>query len=728
MTTVNLSLAEDGRNFIEEFSSGQYQSLMFAAFMPADDIYTYLVRYLQLFGHDIPNDHKVNGYSKLSAIFLTVVIAGLSLANLYNAYRNLKKEKQKNSYRFIHDKLPAEDLARQARIDQEAKCKSDLLNKYFREALVQSDLKDKYESLELLGAPGKERLKMKLKSPPPTTKPGASSRLGKWIDKKIVTPFIGPIWDMLGISSYAYWLLFIGSGVLVSAGLATLSLGSVFCIPFVMGGIYGLIKTVKHIRNKILHKPSADAGETAATYDQELEAQKDASRIMKQVALRVRYESAKTALIAELGDAYDASQFDAEKYKQQANLLITAELKNSDAGEHIALKTAASGFSNTLAIFSGLQYAAWIITDALSKLAKITSAIPIVNLVCGAAFIGVSGLVGLVKMYVRYNAVKDDNKKKTLSTPAVSQAELKNYTDTVKKLEESYNKKLAAINTLKLELVGDTQLPEFAHYKEPKFFNDVTLKPNYDKGWRKHFNRVVPYLEYSLQFINNFASGVFLSRLLLVKGTAIFLPFVAASLSNPITIGLIIGIGVAFAAYKTYEFYRDQKEKRAQELLNQKSERIDHLTKQLELMDLTHAVLTKRNNQRLGLGLTEDKKPVLQQHDMSSTIAPASPKEEKGQPILVSVESASAADPKKLTVDSPIKDSPTFKRLSSDDDANKDKGPALAKSVSTGKGFFDKEAQKTGYAPKGDLIVVGKGGHSVTLDPKTRIASTAVVF
>src|SRR5205085_10257767 len=104
-------------------------------------------------------------------------------------------------------------------------------------------------------------------------------------------------------------------------------------IPFALGGFYGLYKSCRFLinsyysyeRNKLIAaQKSAGVNENdlPPTFEQEVEAQKDACKIMHQVTLRRRYELAKSTLVDELGAEYKEQSDETKDLIKNAEYIV----------------------------------------------------------------------------------------------------------------------------------------------------------------------------------------------------------------------------------------------------------------------------------------------------------------------------------------------------------------------------------------------------------------------
>jgi hypothetical protein len=599
MTEINLPLSADNRFFIEALSSDSYENLVFETFLPADLLLTFFFRYPRLCAHDVTGDDATNGMSldftnshPLYGWFMLLAIGGFAALNGYREYCKQKKAQRNASYQYIHSKLneqsewmdEASALAVQPQ-DMET-LKVVWLEKYLQK-IHQTDpeLQAKYEKIEIKHSDnGEPQLSFKLREALPVVAPEAADNNQKtsWFRRNVINKFLSPLWETLGISSFAYWILWMGSGVIrgeFDVGVGGLDPAIGFGVPFAIGGVYMALKSYHWFKQYRAEAARANSTQENVPTPKELaETQQQACRLLRRAILDKQFNGVTKSLKRELGNSYHKPvKVHAGKYAESLDLRI------NQLGRNAKTKAATAFVSKTASAYVGVQYGAWIVTDVLAKVANVASAIPIVNTVCGWAFMAGSLAYGIYKGVKTYSAVKAQ-KRALASRVSDTQQQAES-------LETVYKQKLAAIDTkqkLLKSLGGNAKLPKTVDFKESQFYSDVTRKG--ESVW----TRIKKGAVRALSFFNGITAGAFIARAFCVKGTAVFLPFAAAALSNPITIGIVAGVGVAYGLFKLYEYHQARKEERALNLLKEYTDRIDCLEREVEIADICLQVLDKR--------------------------------------------------------------------------------------------------------------------------------------
>jgi hypothetical protein len=603
MAEINLGLSAYNRFFMETLSSDSYANLVFEAFLPADLLLTFFFRYPRLCAHDVTGDDTTNGAPldftnshPLYGWFILLAIGGLAALNGYREYCRQKKAQRNASYQYIHSKLneqsewvdEAPELPAQPQ-DLEA-LKVTWLEKYLQKIHQKDDeLQAKYETIAIKrGESGELQLSFKLREPLAVVAPESadSNKKPGWFRRNIINKFISPLWTTLGISSFAYWLLWMGSGVVrgeFNVGVGGLDPVFGFGVPLAIGGVFAAIKSYRYFKQHYAN--AARAGVTPTTLPtpkEQAEAEQQACRLLRKAILDRQFKAVKKSLKLELGDHYHKpAKVQAGKYAESLDLRIQRLGKNAKT------KAATAFVSTSASAYVGVQYCAWIVTDILAKVANVATAIPVVNTICGWAFMAGSLAYGIYKGVKTYSAVKAQ--KRALASRVIETQQQ------AESLETVYKQKLAAIHTkqtLLKSLGGNVNLPKTVNFNESQFYSDVTRKG--ESRWTR-FKKVAVR---ALSFFNGITAGAFIARIFCIKGTAVFLPFAAAALSNPVTIGIVAGIGVAYGLFKLYEYHQARKEERAQNLLKEYTDRIECLEREVEIADISLQVLDKRVTDR----------------------------------------------------------------------------------------------------------------------------------
>ncbi|HSW68903.1 MAG TPA: hypothetical protein VLI69_01925 [Gammaproteobacteria bacterium] len=610
MSEVELSLSPGGECFLKKLSSDEYEGLVFEAFFPADMLYTFAFRYPKLLWCDIPGDDHTSGFgidytmhNPAATIVSTLIVLAFAAANFYREYRKQKNAKDSNSYKNIYGQLNKEDdelakmIERQMAAANMQKFKKEKamewMNRYLEDILQKDEeLQKKYNSIKI--ANNKLVFDCKAAVPQAPEKPAPwYSRGFNWVNKKI----LGPAYETISISSFAYWLLWIGAGIytgVFAAGVVGLSVSVMFGVPLAFGFVYPLVKTINYIsswwKSNAL-KNKAKEMQDPPTHDQVNTAKEDAVGILRRVILRRKYEFAKECLMSELdpdnknGILDEKNEVRVEDLDQYAgSSVVNAQIASLTKTSGVK-KAGMTFISSTMGTYVGVQYAAWITTDFLTQVASIASNIPVVNLIAGWALLAVSVARGI------YKAATGDYARQKTKTQALDMLAKKQQGD-FGNLELLYQRKLNNINELKKQLGPDQSrlnpMIKLFETDDPQFLEGKNPIQN------SRMTSIKKVLTRALTFTNAVTTGAFVTRIFLIKGTAIFLPFAAAAFSNPVTIGLVIGIGLLYGAFAAYEHHLKRKEARAKEELKKGAERIDYLKQQIRVAELTERVLKDR--------------------------------------------------------------------------------------------------------------------------------------
>jgi uncharacterized membrane protein YebE (DUF533 family) len=211
------------------------------------------------------------------------------------------------------------------------------------------------------------------------------------------------------------------------------------------------------------------------------------------------------------------------------------------------------------------QYGAWVISDLLNVVANVSIAGQVAQIAIGTVMMAGAVGYGLYKAVERYFEVKGHETNPVIP-PA--QAQLNELSSLEQKLEQSRKNIAELEHKLSLSPIASPR------YDQEESLTVATTPPTI-------WSTVKKIALGSISFINGVTAGAFIARVFFVKGTAIALPFVAASLSNPITIGILVGLGVAYGAFKFYQYHQERKEEHAKVLLAQRDERIQCLAQEV---------------------------------------------------------------------------------------------------------------------------------------------------
>jgi hypothetical protein len=598
LRTVSIDLSEQAKQtFAGGFSSDNYSSSAQNLLSVFDIFYTLFARYDRLIEFDLLNVQGVQTQSQgfvidttaghpAAAAIVTLLFASSAIISTYFHLNYLRKIKNNHSTHFIKEELEAAIKAEQAK---------SLLPvhdiNYYLALIVEDnpDLKDKYHEVKLDGA----GLKMSYKLPAvaQTAEPevevvhnvgaqGAGAGAEIEVKKPKLSRFqkfsrtvVSPAWQALNLSAFTYWIMWIGTGLFTGKfdlGISGVSPWVAFGIPIAVGLAYPVIKTINYFR----HRSAAVVEESAATPEDK----KNGTELIRRAMLRRLFELEKAALKVQL----DAHKFvDEPEPVQAVDAPLTNKLdsKISTLGKGRWKKTAVTLIATAAATFVGLQYGTWLISDILTTVANITIGAPIVQLVLGSLVMAAAGIYGIYKAVERFNQVNDHAANPQLSATAQQQLELS-------QLENRLEASQRNIALLEKQL-GETST-KLPHYQEEQFFSDISRRGA--SSW----TNVKKFATRSVYFINGCLTGIFLARLFFIKGTALALPFAAATFSNPVTIGILVGAGLVYGAFKVYQYHQRRKEEGAELLFSQRAERVECLKQEVIIAGMRERLYTAR--------------------------------------------------------------------------------------------------------------------------------------
>jgi hypothetical protein len=566
--------------FVGSLSSNDYDELVQSALTPLDLLYTFAFRYARVIDYDIPTaegtpinfDSEIFRFTSQHlalSIPTTVLFLGLAAAGTYNEYSKQKKKKNNSSYKFIYDKFQnvTESL--------EDRDKRIFDMNYYLSLIVREDeeLKKKYHYIKI--NPRTNTLNFK---------PIESIKVDKVpFLTQVKNKVIKPVWTSLNIASFVYWILWIGMGVftgnLLGVGIFALPPEVSFGLPILAGLFFPAKKIYNYVRDKIRNK--GETKEEKLKQEQDIlqtdAAKNVATKLFRRALLRREYDLKKLALLNQLAE-YNVGPTNTPLHIDK----IAASASHIDKPilsltKNKIKKAAMMFFSAIGGTYVAMQYGAWIVTDMLNVSFNIAASIPVLNIV-GAVLSAITIGYGIYKAYQKYHSLKELEKDATI-IELKQNNRLIDLEATLEKLQKS----IAA----KKEILG---IPVASNinikHNEEQFFNDI-----HRRGPTKT-TQLKKFLKRAFHFTNGFCTGAFLARLFFVKGTALILPVAAVVFSNPITIGIIVGVGLIYGAFKAYEYHLNRKEERAKLLLGQRVERMECLQQQVELAKLERKLLT----------------------------------------------------------------------------------------------------------------------------------------
>jgi hypothetical protein len=458
-------------------------------------------------------------------------------------------------------------------------------------------LKAKYKEISIT-EDGQVEFTFNEKKPEDDESPGILKRIGK----KFVS-LASASWVTLGLCSFAYWILWIGSGVATGhfapAGIDGLGAAG-FAVPIAIGGLYPLIKIRNWWKNH---------------YGQKVEKQPSPKPLQQieedpRLVLAAAAEISKLLQKAIFADEKARLGRELEKMKLSPEALkIDVEETYISGDEEIVLlgqnkwkKTAITGLAATVSTYIAAQYGAWIVTDLLKMALGVSLNIPGLSIGIGIAFMVGSTFYGIYKAYERYQEVK-----KYAATIEKQELKLNSQVSTLEKLYEEKTKKLEKLKEELLVLSKDPA-DQLWLVQQAKLIKSSTLvaplsqkAPEPTTFWDK----TKKFCSRAYAFLGGATTGIMIGRIATISGSAIFLPFAAAALATPYTIGILVAVGVVYGLFKAYQYHQARKEAKAKALFESRAEKIEALKEQSEVADLQIKLLSAKKAELLNRASAE---------------------------------------------------------------------------------------------------------------------------
>jgi hypothetical protein len=600
-TVIEYDLTSSGKSFLSQFTSADYSDLIQSGLIPLDLLFTYCFRYGRVVDNDIPDSHgekpgddqgpMINYTHDHPAVgvIITIIFALVASASAYAEYarqRNLKKNR--NSH-FIFEKL-------NKLVSNESDDRLRDINVFLQwELQKDKELQKRFEYFRL-SADG-SRLQVKIKTAPPVVL-SRSAQAKNFLHTAILT-----VWESLNLTSFTYWILWIGAGIFTghfAVGVDGIPAVVGFGLPILAGLTFPVVKIYNYFKNK---KPGTHIGpdengrslEPAIAKEADKASEKALCVLMRRALLTRDYamktreleeenkklqaqlpSSARTSIVEEepvvLADETALIEATAEMEEEKHyTLSLDEEIKSLSKNKKI--KTAITLLATLGGTFVAIQYAAWIVLDLVKFVANVSIGTDVVSLIVGAGLGAITLVVGIHAAVKRYREVGSFADKSEIKALDKAQAEETS-------LEEKLNILKSSIAHLQEKSGLRAPVTKLINYNNDQFFTNVERTgPTKTTKWKKRFTRLY-------HLINGVCTGIFIGRLFLLKGSATAMFFVVPMLSTPATIGLIVAIGVIYGLFKTYQYHQARKEARAKMLLEQRAERITCLKHEIEFVAL----------------------------------------------------------------------------------------------------------------------------------------------
>lgn len=592
-------------------SSGNVAEIMGSGLTAADFLDTW-IRYgrlpVEVYNNahpDSPSSSNGKAIDAISgsewlAILHTLAVLFCVAGTVKQSYHAIKCNNERKVGQLLINALTPTEQQKDAVVqpDQESMQRElDAFNKILRARLANNKkLSDKYSSIKVMQEDGHGEvvIEMEKKEEPKVAWWDVTNDNWKapWVVKKAVNTADATS-DSLGFMSYAYWILFISAAIvtgvfgLAAGGIAGLPDLVGFGVPLAAGLGYGGYKAYNMYKNRNIPR----------------EEQADFKNL------------AKDALLAKEEEAETAKLKGAIVAKRKSSV-FTPELAAT-----VVVNAAAVAVVGT---YVAWQYNLWYVTDILSKMFQVA-----VGVAAEAIGVGifVTALVACARAAINaFQSYRAQEKPK-----AAREKELLELarTDPAKALAEraADKAKLDAHKTQQTFLLARRSIWDYFKFdstiilqNQKKVMDELEKKlllteaecqrKGLSSGVKQHDAlldkmREVDAKAYTttgkqelrnLAHVGNFAmTGIFVARTIIIPGTVSFLLpglAVAVMLSNPITIGVLVGAGVLWGLYKYYNY---RKEKNAQKLAETNA-RIELIEKKQYILDCRIAAEPQKVN------------------------------------------------------------------------------------------------------------------------------------
>ena len=575
---VELPLPEQ---LIHYFSSDDYIDLFVSVLLPADYLSNWGIGCTNLSDfilHGIGADNvflQATSQHWELALLYYLIIAAFSSYSLYTQYQQKKTayKEQCDSYRRIHQKL-AHDLSLKNRLFEDEKADqiarlNNIINELNQSLILtlneDPQAKRKYSRIEIYHTPDSSPIlsNLKIRYHIVQKPEEQSERIKKpGLLSKLMTKVIFPIYTTLCLSTFAYWIFYIGSTVAVGnfadIGIAGVATWIGFSLPLAFALPYSILK----IRNWFRHKGhQSDEHARLAKI-----AENDTPDLLQNALRRIEFNHE----VKQLND--ECKRLQLQPIPQP---LVIPVANNDSLGANPTVKAVTTLYSTIVNEYTLTQYTSWFVSDFFKSVPTLAFSIPYFGTIVGSILIATSVSIGFIEMVRRYREAKAE-----LVTDSPIRPE---------SLMTLYNERVATLTAFKIEY-ADTIKETNLHIidSEKKLINSSAI-----------LNRPIPKPPQSMrlmQTIYNFldwqTTGIFFARIFCSAGAAIVIPFTAVALSNPITLGILISSACIFIAIKIYQASQKKKESDAKELV----EKIKDMDEQIYITKLTQQNLIKRKS------------------------------------------------------------------------------------------------------------------------------------
>jgi|GEM_PF-4355098 len=611
-------------------SSDNYIQGLERALNSLDVIYTYFFRYPWLFD-SIEGIEDSRGFglnftanNPAAGIGFTLLLAALATVSAADTYqkqcqaeKNLVQPYQ-NGYRLAKDKLkPKQFLGTPSRI----KAVDDYLTRLLQE---NEKLGEKYANITITTD---EQIEFTL-NPPKEENTTFWSRLGSKMSTAIHSS-----WVFWGLTSFVYWIVWIGYGVLMNdfteVGIGPWGAAG-YAIPLAVVAPYPVIKMYHWWRNNFGQKRERDTQGQLVQIEENPQlthqAAADARRLMHKIILA----DEKVRLYEALG-----LNFEQEENKETPALnYLSSDDKTKILGHHRKFKAGVTFVATTVSTFIGAQYVAWILTGILGAIANITFTAASTVTGLSIAIIAGSVIYGAYKAYKRYQEVKQYRAQ-------IKQFENQTDADRVS-LEQIYEAKRQYLADLCSKIDDLSRNPDdliwlAAQVRQMEAIDKVSMhRPEEDKP-KTVEQKVTDTIWMVRSVLSSASTGITLVRFLTIAGAGIF---VLGVITNPYTLSLLVVGGVLWAAFGSYQKYQAAKEAKAKVLFEKRQETLEILKDQNKIADLQIQLLEKKQEElqpgsaeaKQGKKLVPQKLPQVSHQSLFKKPAPSGPLDNLDKP------------------------------------------------------------------------------------------------
>lgn len=566
------------------FSSDDYTDLVCSVFGPTDLIVTYKVRYPGVIQSILSGSSTVGPVIEATAkdwklaLLLFLPMLAASTYSLYQEYQAKEDahKRNSNSYSQMHSLLKPNIPKEQKEEKKVGEAEEDIkaYNKRIEEVIAEMnenialELKEmgakEYQSIKLcyLNKGDKQKIqpsdiKIEYNFVKTTPEGEEIERPGK------IRRFFSNLYKASSLSSYAYWILFIATSIVVGnfadAGIAGISAWLGFGLPIAVGLGIPIIKA----RNWLRHGGGVSDEEAQLTKTAETDTPVILEKVMKRIQYKHQVEELKKEYTSICGGTLSETESAASLKAPQ----------DSSFGAQPAVQAAAALYTSVVSNYGMTQYNAWIISDFLKVVPNLVFA-PICGPIIGSLLIAVGLGFGIYDMVTKYREAK---KAAAAAGPEALGPQ--------QPLEDIFKERCDTLNELKKTLAARMEKLGLTSENIEQSIYAKIVKSTIPEPPASMSLGSMAY-----RFFDWTATGIFFGRLGLTAGAAVFLPFAAAALSNPVTIGLIVFSGLLYCGIKAYQAYQKKKETDAVEYI----EKIKDMDKQIVLATLAGKNVEKK--------------------------------------------------------------------------------------------------------------------------------------